>query len=907
MINLLRRWIQNHQRALAAASVAVSIALLSARCLSPESALGAWLTRSSYNMLFTLSAGWQDPIEDSPVMIVYLDPESYAQQQQDLSKPWSRSLHASLVNRLTQSGAKLVIFDIVFSDPGPDAAADLQFADAIRANGRVVLAGELNRNSRATSQAEGIKTMQPTLPDPQLLHAAATWGLANLIVDNDFVVRKHFPGFSPDQQPSLTWAAARLLKLRVADVATPARTHWLRYYGRPLSALPHVSYSQALETNSASDSFFRDKIVFIGARPMTTGFKERRDEFRSPYHSWDKDLFSPAVEVHATQMLNLLRGDWLRRWPMAFEKGLLFLSAFVLGFGLFRFAPAKAAGFAFLGEVLILCLALTAFAQGGIWFPWLIPSVVQIPFALGGSALYHTLDWIRQRRRFEVLRRQAEQRIKEQAALIDKAQDAILVRDLDGRISYANPSAERLYGWTNAELQEDGAARQLFAPCERELALAAQAVRDRGEWVGELEQGTRSAERRTVESRWTLIRDEQGLPKSVLLINTDITEKKRLEAQFLRVQRMETIGSLAGSMAHDLNSALSPILMGIQLIRRKPHDDETRQMLSVMEANTRRGADMVRQVLTFARGRKGERELVNVGRLVREIEDVIRQTLPQGIKAAAMAPADLWPVLANPTELHQVLLNLCLNARDAMPEGGELTLAADNVDLGVEEAKGIPNGSAGQYVMLLVSATGKGIGPEALPRIFEPFFTTKEPGQGTGLGLSTVARIVRSHGGFLSVKSEAGAGATFEVYIPRAIAAANPVVRESAVQLPRGNGELLLVVEEESSVREMIVSSLAEQGYQVLFAASEPEAKALLLQHRPDIRLVVTGVRFVGPGDRTGGDALPAEWGNVPVIFMSHQPYEAPGVPASGLITVLAKPFAPEQLLAAIAEALRRF
>ena len=210
----------------------------------------------------------------------------------------------------------------------------------------------------------------------------------------------------------------------------------------------------------------------------------------------------------------------------------------------------------------------------------------------------------------------------------------------------------------------------------------------------------------------------------MLFINTDVTEKKRLELEFFRAQRIESIGVLAGGMAHDLNNALSPILMGLQLLQKQRSDEETRRMLSVMEENTHRGADMVRQVLLFSRGRDGEKEPLSLGSLVREMERIVRQTFPKSINVAALVPADLWPVLGNATQLHQVLLNLCVNARDAMPHGGELTMAVDNVEVAVDETRQIPNGMPGRFVMLLVSDTGGGIPPEVLPRIFEHFFTT---------------------------------------------------------------------------------------------------------------------------------------------------------------------------------------
>ncbi|PWU10384.1 MAG: hypothetical protein C5B50_25645 [Verrucomicrobia bacterium] len=415
-------------------------------------------------------------------------------------------------------------------------------------------------------------------------------------------------------------------------------------------------------------------------------------------------------------------------------------------------------------------------------------------------------------------------------------------------------------------------------------------------------------ELRIVHERAELICDETG--KAIQLVGTiqDITEQKRIEAEALRAQRMDSIGALAGGMAHDLNNALSPILMGIQLIRRQAKDPETRQMLSVMEANTNRGADMVRQVLTFARGRENERELLDVGRLLREMENIVRQTLPKSITVAAMAPRDLWPVLGNATQLHQVLLNLCINARDAMPDGGELTLAADNVELKAEDAKEIADAVSGSYVMLLVSDTGTGIPPEVLPRLFEPFFTTKGVGKGTGLGLSTIARIVRNHGGFISVKSAPGEGACFEIYVPRAEAASEPSRPPSTALAGTvsGNGELILFVDDDRSVREMVGPPLLENGYRLLTAANGAEALVLLSQSGADVRLVLTDVAMPVMDGREFLAALRTRRPDLPVIFMSGSLEISKGPLPAGVGALLNKPFRLEELLAVIGQALKR-
>jgi PAS domain S-box-containing protein len=411
---------------------------------------------------------------------------------------------------------------------------------------------------------------------------------------------------------------------------------------------------------------------------------------------------------------------------------------------------------------------------------------------------------------------------------------------------------------------------------------------------------------RIVRQQAEVLLDKLG--KTVGMVGTlqDITEQKKIEAEFLRAQRMDSIGALAGGMAHDLNNALSPILLGIQLIRRELSDPEARQMLSVMEANTYRGADMVRQVLTFARGRDGERELLEVGRIVREMEKIVRQTLPKSIAVASMVPSDLWPVLGNSTQIHQVLLNLCINARDAMPKGGQLTLAADNVEISPgEENNGHSQTAPGPYVMLLVSDTGTGIPEEALPHIFEPFFTTKPSSEGTGLGLSTVVRIVRNHGGFVSVKSDPGAGTTFEIYFPKAEAVAASSTHNRRVNLPRGDSETILLLEDDRSVREMVATSLVEYGYRVLSAANGDEALHQLDSHQQTVRVLLTNLAAPARNGASLLDQVYARVPGLPIIVMSGEAGSS-GENQIAKAAFLPKPFSLEQLLTTIATELRR-
>ncbi|MEY2466884.1 MAG: hypothetical protein QOD03_1405, partial [Verrucomicrobiota bacterium] len=246
--------------------------------------------------------------------------------------------------------------------------------------------------------------------------------------------------------------------------------------------------------------------------------------------------------------------------------------------------------------------------------------------------------------------------------------------------------------------------------------------------------------------------------------------KKQLEAQFLRVQRMESIGSLASGIAHDLNNALVPVMMGIGFLQSEPLSDEAKHILTTMNACARRGADMVKQVLAFARGTEGTMTLIRMDTLIREMSKIVHDLFPKTVRLRVKTGENLWPVSGFATQLHQVLMNLCVNARDAMPEGGQLTLAADNALLTERQAQIHPDARPGQYLLVTVADTGSGIMPDVMEKIFQPFFTTKESGKGTGLGLSTSLNIIRNHGGFIIVGSQPGKGAEFSIYLPAVVA-----------------------------------------------------------------------------------------------------------------------------------------
>ncbi len=436
-------------------------------------------------------------------------------------------------------------------------------------------------------------------------------------------------------------------------------------------------------------------------------------------------------------------------------------------------------------------------------------------------------------------RKHAENQLREQASLLDKARDAILVRDLDHGITFWNKSAEQLYGWTAGEVIGRKASELLY----RDLVVFEKAIEEvitLGEWHGEIQQVTKAGVPILIEARWTLVRDADGRPQSILAINTDITEKKKLEQQFLRVQRMESIGTLAGGIAHDLNNVLAPILMSIELLRLTSRDERARSMLSTIETSAKRGADMVRQILSFARGVEGQRVMITPRQIIEEMQHLVQDTFPKNILCHVDLPAVLPAFLGDPTQVHQVLLNLCVNARDAMPGGGTLAISARSFSVDENYAASHPGARPGAYVMLKVADTGTGIPPEVVEKIFDPFFTTKELGKGTGLGLSTVLAIVKSHDGFLNVETEPGQGTSFLVNFPADLSSAEDAMAAQENMNPRGQGELILIVDDEAAVCAITRQTLEAFGYRVLVAADGTEAVSLYTRHQAEVAVVLT-------------------------------------------------------------------
>ena len=436
-------------------------------------------------------------------------------------------------------------------------------------------------------------------------------------------------------------------------------------------------------------------------------------------------------------------------------------------------------------------------------------------------------------------RKQAEERLREQADIIERAQDAIIMRDFaSDTVSVWNSGAERLYGWSAAEAIGQPMGALILREANDREALLEQLVLN-GKYHGEVKHHAKDGHEVIVDARVILIRNDDGTPRSVLDINTNITEQKKLETQLLRTQRLESIGALASGVAHDLNNILVPILMAAPILRNEASAEEREKFLTIIESSAQRGAGIVKQVLTFARGADGDRVLLQPIYLLEEIAKIAQQTFPKSVRMRTSYPEDLWLIEGDPTQLHQVLLNLCVNARDAMPEGGNLSLTAENFDVDEQYTTMTPGLKPGPHVLISVIDNGTGIPQHVIDKIFDPFFTTKELGKGTGLGLATALGIVKSHGGTINVYST-GKGTTFRVLLPSAASVSQPNEPETRVELPTGHGETILIVDDESPIREVATAVLSKSGYNVLAADDGPAALALFVQQPKEIDVVLT-------------------------------------------------------------------
>lgn len=503
------------------------------------------------------------------------------------------------------------------------------------------------------------------------------------------------------------------------------------------------------------------------------------------------------------------------------------------------------------------------------------------------------------RKRIEENLRESEQRFR---TTFEQAAVGIAHVDLQGQFLRVNDKLCEITGYAREDLLKRKYA-DLTAPegqLESEQARRAMLDGTQKSYTAEKRYLRRDGGLIWVNIIVTPVRDASGEAKYFMTVIGDITERKELETRFLRAQRLESIGTLAGGIAHDLNNILAPIMMGVELLRATPSADLNRQVVDTIAISAKRGAELVKQVLSFARGVEGARVAVHLGHVVREVETLLLNTFPKNIVLQTDIPRNLPLVMGDPTQLNQVILNLCVNARDAMPEGGHLTLAARSTEIDQQYAAMRPGARPGSFLLLEVRDTGCGMPPQIINRIFEPFFTTKEPGKGTGLGLSTMVGVVRNHGGFVEVESTVGKGSTFRVYLPTQAEASSAIpVPVSSDSLPRGHGELILLADDEISVRQITQSTLEVFGYRVIAAEDGSQAIGLYAVNKRDVALVITDMMMPNMDGAAFATAVRRLNPKLPIIAVSGIDLnrDAARAAAAGIEYVLEKPYTAEALI----------
>ena len=448
---------------------------------------------------------------------------------------------------------------------------------------------------------------------------------------------------------------------------------------------------------------------------------------------------------------------------------------------------------------------------------------------------------ITQNKMAETTLRQSEERSRQisvqLAKVLDSSLDVICTFDAEGNFLLVSAACENIWGYCPEELVGTSLLDRVHPEDRHKTGQAAAEVMAGKPTLG-FENRCVRKDGTITHMMWSAGWSESE--QSMFCVARDNTERRKLEEQFLRAQRMESIGALAGGIAHDLNNVLAPILMSIDLLRLPGPSARSQSILSTIETSARRGAGMVQQILSFARGVEEQRAVIDATPVIRDIQSLVGDTFPKNIRFHVELAPNLPPFIGDATQLHQVLLNLCVNARDAVPAGGSITLTAMDIAVDETQAAAIPGAKPGPYLQIKVEDTGSGIPPEMLDKIFAPFFTTKEPGKGTGLGLSTVLGIVKNHGGFLRVESTVGQGTAFTLCLPAHLASGSNTATQQEIPHPHGHGELILVVDDEAAVRAITQETLESFGYRVLTAADGTEAVALYAQHQADVAAVFT-------------------------------------------------------------------
>lgn len=525
---------------------------------------------------------------------------------------------------------------------------------------------------------------------------------------------------------------------------------------------------------------------------------------------------------------------------------------------------------------------------------------IEASAANGGAIIYCAIS-------DRSVERRTEDHARAQAAFFEKPGEIVFTQSLEGIVTSWSSGAERFYGLKAYDVLGMQIPERISLTREAKAKALSEVLKN-GEWSGQSRVFSTDGQEVEILMRWVLLRSMKGAPESILVLGEDVAELRQTKEDRLRAHRHECVGTLAGGIAHDLNNVLQPISMFLDLLRRRLPDAESREMLDAVESNLRRATELVRQILSFSSGARTEQIAVDIPELIAEVSNFIRPTFPKTIQLQVAVAKNIHAVLGNETQLEQVLINFCVNARDAMPDGGSLKLDASNFHVDDNFTRLHPQATSGDFVRITVRDTGHGI-PRALrKKIFEPFFTTKSPDTGTGLGLATAISIVRNHGGFLTLDTEEGCGSSFHAFLP-AVASEVPtkqLLPVPDVKPPTGHGEAIMIVDDESTVLKVMTRSLEKSGYRVIAAGDGEEAHALYSKHREDVRLVITDLAMPGMDGPTLITALKKINPSVKVICTSglgsYTQKEA--LTDLGVLAILSKPCNSRVVLQAIQDAL---
>ena len=887
--------------------------------------------------LLVASAGRGQP--SGHVAVVDIDDRSLAQFGR---WPWPRDLLGRLAQRSLESGASAVVFDMMF--PEPDSAHDEAFVTALAgtpsvvgysltfdANGArppacpvsplplVVVASKTSPRD-AFYQASGA-----VCSVPRIAAAAAAGGFLNAAPDGDGKLRR-IPliiEYRDRQYPSLALAAWSVVRhpsaiqvtadgrggsrLRLDGQSIPLEDRGLmrlRFHGGG-KTLPYVPAADVLSGIRSAE--LRGRIAVVGGSAL--GLESTS--------ATPVDPLFPGVEVQATAIDNLLQGDVVNR---PFDAAIWELGcALIVGI----------ASALLLVKLRYVWAALSTVALGiGLWTGCviLISSARMLLSPLPGIAalacnlsVLTLVGFLQEKRRADRTKKEldsaqvtAREAIEESEhryqRLVENVNDAIVVGDLEGRLVFANRRFCEWFGLDKAAIRgialEDciapewkGALRDAY-----QRRVRGEPVPDNIEFEGIRPDGTRiwiEALLATVEENGKVVGAQAAL--------RDVTGRKRVEAQYLQAQKMESVGRLAGGVAHDFNNLLT-VINGYSeiLLKKTANEDPRREELEQIRIAGEHAKELTQKLLAFSRKQLVEPRALNLNHVVAEAERMFGRLIGEDIELITRLAPDLGEVMADPGQMHQVLMNLAVNARDAMPRGGKLIIEARNVVVDQEMTVRKPGLAPGSYVYLGITDTGTGMSPDVKQHLFEPFFTTKDLGRGTGLGLATVYGIVRQSSGWIGVTSELGRGTTFHLYLPRieAAAASQPGAGVNAREM-RGT-ETVLVVEDQDAVRGLITTVLQGYGYSVLEASDGPTAVRLAEFYPGPIHLLLTDVVLPLMNGRVLADQLVAARPDLKVLFISGYTQETishHGVLDSG-VTYLPKPFTPELLAAKIRETL---